>query len=335
MSKKTRVSFFDTKPYDREFFDKAELNDSIEWEFHDFGLKTKTAIAAQGEEAVCAFVNDHLDRPCLQILKEVGIKLIALRCAGYNNIDLNAAKEFNIAVTRVPAYSPYSVAEHTVALFLSLNRKIHRAHDRVKDHNFSLNGLMGFDTHNKTIGIIGTGKIGQITAQIFKGFGTKVLAFDIAPSNDWAKKHDIEYTSLNNLLETSDVISLHVPLFPDMVHMIDAKAIARMKKGACIINTSRGKLIDTKALVDAIKSGQLGGVALDVYEEEEGIFFEDLSNSILKNDELSLLLNFPNVLITAHQAFFTKEAVTEIARVTTENILRFQQGKPFLEGTSL
>lgn len=330
-----RASFYDTKPYDREYFNRAPGSDRIGWEFHEFWLKTKTAATAQGEQAVCVFVNDRVDRACLEILSQAGVKLVALRCAGYNNVELSAAKALGIAVTRVPSYSPHAVAEHAVGLLLTLNRKIHKAYNRVRELNFSLNGLAGFDIYGKTVGIIGTGKIGKITAQILRGFGARVLAYDTAPAPEWAKPLGIEYTDLKTLLASSDIISLHVPLFPELFHMLNAQTIAQMKPGVFIVNTSRGKLIDTKALINALKAGHVGGVALDVYEEEEGVFFEDLSGHVLKDDDLSRLLTFPNVLITSHQAFFTHEALTEIARVTVENILRFENGKPFLEGTTL
>ncbi len=330
-----RVSFYDTKVYDREYFSRASGSDRIGWEFHEFWLKTKTAVAAEGEQVVCIFVNDRVDRACLEALAQVGVKLVALRCAGYNNVDLGAAKNLGIAVTRVPSYSPHAVAEHAVGLLLTLNRKIHKAYNRVRELNFSLSGLVGFDIYGKTVGIIGTGKIGRITAQIYRGFGARVLAYDAAPAPEWAGQFGVEYTDLKTLLASSDIISLHVPLFKELFHMLNAETIAQMKPGVFIVNTSRGKLIDTKALISALKAGHVGGVALDVYEEEEGIFFEDHSGHVLKDDDLSRLLTFPNVLITSHQAFFTHEALTEIARVTVENILRLESGQPFLEGTTL
>lgn len=330
-----KVSFFDTKTYDREYFLRSPGSDWIKWEFHEFCLKTKAAATAQGEQAVCVFVNDRVDSACLEILSQVGVKLVALRCAGHNNVDIKAAKALGIAVTRVPSYSPHAVAEHTVGLLLTLSRKIHKAYNRVRELNFSLNGLVGFDIYGKTIGIIGTGKIGRITAEILRGFGARVLAYDLNPAPEWAKPLGIEYTDLKTLLAASDIISLHVPLFPESFHLLNAQTIGQMKPGVFILNTSRGKLIDTKALIEALKAGQVGGVALDVYEEEEGVFFEDHSSHVLKDDDLSRLLTFPNVLITSHQAFFTHEALTEIARVTVENILRFESGQPFLEGTTL
>ncbi len=328
------VAVYDTKPYDREYLERA-ANDKITYRFHEFRLSAETAITAKNGHAVCVFVNDRVDKPCLEILAQLGVKLIALRCAGFNNVDLTAAKQLNLPVVRVSAYSPHAVAEHTVALLLALNRKIYRAVQRVREHNFSLNGLVGVDLYGKTVGIIGTGKIGRITAEIFRGFQTKVLAFDPFPNPEWASKNGITYTKLDALLHESDIISLHVPLQSDTKHLLNSRTIASMKQGAYVINTSRGKLIETSALIGALKNGHLGGVALDVYEEEEGIFFEDHSEKILQDDVLTRLLTFPNVLITAHQAFLTREALHEIARVTTENILRSSRGDQFLEGSTV
>ena len=329
------TAVYDTKPYDREHLVQAPGAEHVAWRFHEFRLSAETAAAAKGALAVCVFVNDQADRACLEILAAFGVKLLALRCAGYNNVDVAAARALGIAITRVPAYSPHAVAEHAVALLLTLNRKIHRAFNRVRELNFSLSGLVGFDLHGKTIGIVGTGKIGRSAAQIFRGFGSEVLAHDPFPVLDWAATHGVRYVDLDALLEASDVISLHVPLLPETHHLLNGQTLARMKPGVFIVNTSRGKLIDTGALISALKAGQVGGVALDVYEEEEGIFFEDLSGQVLHDDELSLLLNFPNVLITAHQAFLTREALGEIARVTTANILQLETGEPFLPGTTL
>jgi len=329
------VAVYDTKPYDREYLTQAPGADRIEWRFHEFRLSAGTAPAAQGAQAVCVFVNDQADHACLEVLAALGVKLLALRCAGFNNVDVAAARALGLDVVRVPAYSPHAVAEHTVALLLTLNRKIHRAFNRVRELNFSLSGLVGFDLHGKTVGIIGTGKIGRITAQIFRGFGTDVLAHDPFPAPDWAAAQGIRYVDLDTLMATSDVISLHIPLLPETLHLLNAQTLAQMKPGVFIVNTSRGKLIDTGALISSLKAGHVGGVALDVYEEEEGIFFEDLSGHVLHDDELSLLLNFPNVLITAHQAFLTGEALREIVRVTTANILQLETGSAFLPGTTL
>lgn len=329
------TAVYDTKPYDREYLARAARAERVAWRFHEFRLSAETAPAANGAKAVCIFVNDHADRACLEALAALDVRLIALRCAGYNNVDLAAARALGLAVVRVPAYSPHAVAEHAVGLLLTLNRKIHRAYNRVRELNFSLSGLVGFDICGKTVGIIGTGKIGRITAQIFRGFEAKVMAYDPFPAPDWAMTHGIHYTDLDTLLAASDILSLHLPLMPDTLHLLNAQTIARTKPGVFIVNTSRGKLIDTTALIAALKSGHIGGVALDVYEEEEGIFFQDLSGQVLLDDELSHLLIFPNVLITSHQAFLTQEALSEIARVTTENIIKLETREPFLEGTTL
>ena len=329
------IAFYDTKPYDREFFGQTPGHDRVDWRFHEFRLDATTAATAQGAQAVCVFVNDRVDRACLEILAREKVRLIALRCAGFNNVDVKAARELGLNVVRVPAYSPHAVAEHAVALLLTLNRRIHRAHNRVREHNFSLSGLVGFDLCGKTVGIVGTGKIGRIAAQIFRGFDTRVLATDPFPATDWAKQHGVEYTDLPALLRASDIVSLHAPLTPETHHLLNDGSLPQMKQGAYVINTSRGKLIDTTALIKALKSGHLGGVALDVYEEEEGIFFEDHSGDVLQDDELTRLLTFPNVLITSHQAFLTREALGEIARVTMENLLALEAGQPFLDGTML
>jgi D-lactate dehydrogenase len=326
---------FDTKSYDRESFQRASASGVIAWRFFDSRLSVETAPAARGAQAVCIFVNDRADRPCLEALQSLGVKHIALRCAGFNSVDLSAAKEFGLSVTRVPAYSPYAVAEHAVALLLALNRKIPRASNRVRDLNFSLNGLVGFDLHGKTAGIFGTGKIGRVAAQILRGFGMEVLAFDPFPSPDWAKDYGVEYTDAKTLARECEVISLHAPLTPETYHIIRHETLELMKPGTILINVSRGALIDTKALIEALKCRRLGGVGLDVYEEEEGVFFEDLSGQILQDDDLARLLTFPNVLITAHQAFLTREALAEIARVTVANLSALANGTPFLEGTQL
>ncbi len=330
-----RVAVYDTKPYDRQYLKQAAVDGGIDWHFHEFRLSRDTASAAQGMQAVCVFVNDKLDQVCLDVLAAQGVQSIALRCAGFNNIDLDAAKRLGLTVVRVPAYSPHAVAEHTVGLLLALNRKIHRAYNRVRELNFSLAGLVGFDLYRKTIGIVGTGKIGRITAQILRGFDAKVIAYDPWPDQDWATAHGIEYCDLDTVLSSSDVISLHTPLTPETHHLLNHDRLTKTKRGVTIVNTSRGKLVCTAALIGALKSGQVGGVALDVYEEEEGVFFEDLSGQVLQDDELSRLLSFPNVLITSHQAFLTHEALSEIARVTMENLLRIHAKQPVLEGTQL
>jgi D-lactate dehydrogenase len=326
---------FDTKSYDRDSFQRANASGEITWRFLESRLSVETAPSAQGAPAICIFVNDRADRPCLEVLCSLNVKHIALRCAGFNGVDLSAAKELGISVTRVPAYSPYAVAEHAVALLLALNRKIPRASNRVRDLNFSLSGLVGFDLHGKTAGIFGTGKIGRMAAQILRGFGMRVLAFDLFPSLDWARQWNVEYTDAKTLARECEVISLHTPLTPETYHIIRRETLELMKPGTILINVSRGALIDTKALIEALKCRRLGGVGLDVYEEEEGVFFEDLSGQILHDDDLARLLTFPNVLITAHQAFLTQEALAEIARVTVANLTAFAKGAPFLEGTQL
>ena len=328
-----KVAVFDTKPYDREFLSKR--GDAIEWTFHESRLRPETAALAEGADAVCVFVNDEVDGDCLASLAEKDVKHVALRCAGFNNVDLKAAEKLGIKVSRVPAYSPHAVAEHTVALLMTLNRQIHRAHSRVRDHNFSLAGLVGFDLFGKTVGIVGAGKIGRITAEIFRGFGCEVLVYDPALDEEWAGKNSVAGVSFPNLLKKSDVVSLHLPLCEETFHLIDEDALAEMKEGSYLINTGRGKLVDSKALISYLKKKHLGGVALDVYEEEEGVFFEDLSGDILEDDQLGRLLTFPNVLITSHQAFLTKEALTEIAEVTCGNLERLQKGDDLLEGTEV
>lgn len=329
------VAVYDTKPHDRKYLEEAYGSQNIEWRFFDFRLNEASAVTAKGAHAICIFVNDHADRSCLTILAKLGVKMIALRCAGFNNIDLAAAKDLNIKVTRVPSYSPHAVAEHAIGLLLAINRKIYLAYNRVRELNFSLKGLIGFDIYGKVVGIVGAGKIGRIAAQILRGFEAKVLVYDPVQDLEWAKKYGIEYVDFSLLLEKSDIISLHVPLLPETFHLINDKAFERMKPEAVLINTSRGKVIDTSALIKALKSGRIRGVALDTYEEEEGVFFEDLSDKILLDDDLSRLLTFPNVLITAHQGFFTHEALCEIAKITVTNLQAFSQGTPFLEGTLL
>lgn len=327
------IAVFDAKPYDRDALTAAGHN--LKWRFLDFRLSAETAASARGAAVACVFVNDRLDRPSLAGLAQAGVRLVAFRCTGFNNLDQAAAKELGLAATRVPAYSPYSVAEHAASLLLSLNRKIHRSYNRVRELNFSLNGLVGFDLHGKTAGVVGTGKIGRILAGILRGFGMRVLLFDLYPDAAWAKSLGLDYVDIRTLAGESDVVSLHVPLTAESKHMVRAETLALMKPGAILINVSRGGLVDTTALIEALKSGRLGGVGLDVYEEEEGVFFEDLSGQILQDDELARLLTFPNVIITAHQAFLTREALSDIARVTVANIQAFGAGKPFIEGTVL
>ena len=328
------ATVFDTKPYDREALLRASENHGIEWHFLEFRLTQDTASVAKNTRAVCVFVNDQLDRPCLEGLAKQGVKLIALRCTGFNNVDIDSARQLKLTVTRVPVYSPHAVAEHAVALLLTLNRKIHRAFNRVRELNFSLNGLVGFDLYAKTAGIVGTGKIGRVTGQILRGFGMRVLAYDPYPNHEWAKQTGVEYVEAPSiLLQNSDVISLHTPLTSETRHTIRAETIELMRAGSILINVSRGALVDTKALIQALKSGHLAGVGLDVYEEEEGIFFEDLSSGVLHDDELARLLTFPNVLITSHQAFLTGEALSEIACTTVANISALAGHASFVEGS--
>jgi D-lactate dehydrogenase len=335
MTTVTRFLVFDTKHYDRKCLAPAAEAAGIELKFYDFRLEPDTVDSVRNAAGVCVFVNDHLPREVIDVLADAGIGMIALRCAGFNNVDVAAAEERGLTVVRVPAYSPYAVAEHAVALLMALNRKVARAHLRVHEMNFSLDGLVGFDVHGKTVGIVGTGRIGRAAAEIFAGFGTEVLVTDFYPDEEWAASHGFEYTDYETLIERSDIISLHTPLTPETLHLVDKSALAMMKDGVIIINVSRGALVDAKALVKALKRGKVGGVALDVYEEEEGVFFEDLSGHILMDDTLARLLSFPNVVITAHQAFLTQEALDEIARVTVENMQRFIEGEPPLQGTQL
>jgi D-lactate dehydrogenase len=320
-----KVAIFSTKKYDREFLQTANQNYNYELQFFEPRLEEKTALLAAGFDVVCAFVNDRIDRATLKILADNNIKLIALRCAGFNNIDLSAAQELNLTIARVPAYSPYAVAEHTIALILTLNRQIHRAYNRTREGNFSLDGLLGFDLYGRTVGIIGTGKIGRIVSQILQGFGCKILAYDKYPNAELQEK-GVEYVSLEQLVNNADIITLHCPLTPETERLINARLIAQMKRGTMLINTSRGGLIDTKAVIDGLKSHQIGYLALDVYEGEANLFFEDRSNDIIQDDIFERLLTFPNVIITGHQAFFTQNALQNIATTTLTNIHDFQQG---------
>ncbi len=317
-----KVAVFSTKSYDRTFLEAANTQTKHELVFLEPRLNCETSVLATDCQAVCAFVNDELNAKTLSKLASLGIKLIALRSAGYNNVDLAKAEELGLTVVRVPAYSPYAVAEHTIGLILALNRRIPRAYNRVREGNFSLEGLLGFDLHGKTVGIVGTGRIGTITAQILQGFGCKVLAYDKAPPDN-----QLEYVSLSQLLEAADIISLHCPLTSDTHHLINAETIAQMKTGAMLINTSRGALIDTKAAIIGLKSGKIGYLGIDVYEKEGDLFFEDFSSEVIQDDVFERLLTFPNVLITGHQSFFTAEAVKSIAETTLLNISDFEEGK--------
>lgn len=317
-----RICFFDTKQYDKIYFEQLKEQYNIEIEYFEPKLGPKTAFMAKGYEAVVAFVNDTIDEETINLLYENGTRLIAMRCAGYNNVDFKAAYG-KIHVVRVPAYSPYAVAEHAMALLMTLNRKIHRAYTRTRDFNFSLNGLTGFDLHGKTIGVIGTGKIGQIFINICNGFGLKVLAYDPYP----LKNTNIQYVSFEELCKEADIISLHCPLTKDTHHIIKQESIDTMKKGVYLINTSRGALIDSEALLEALKAEKVGGACLDVYEEETELFYEDMSYSIIRDDILARIISMPNVIVTSHQAFLTKEALHNIAETTLLNCRDFFNDK--------
>jgi D-lactate dehydrogenase len=320
-----KVSVFSAKAYDRQYLEAANkaADTPHELVFHDVHLSENSAILAADTPAVCLFVNDHADRATLARLAGQGVRLVALRSAGFNNVDLDAASELGIAVARVPAYSPEAVAEHTVALILTLNRKTHRAYARVREGNFALDGLMGFNLHGKTVGLIGVGKIGVALARILRGFGCHLLASDPIHRDEFESAGG-SYVELQDLLTRSDIISLHCPLTAETRHLISAEAISRMKPGVMLINTSRGAVVDTRAVTDGLKSGRIGYLGLDVYEEESDLFFEDMSNQLISDDIFARLLTFPNVLITGHQAFFTTEAVTSIAETTIANITSFQ-----------
>lgn len=316
-----KVAFFDTKPYDKIYFDELKEQYGIEIEYFESKLSPRTAVMARGARAVVAFVNDDISKETVSVLKENGVEIIALRCAGYNNVDLTAAKDV-IPVVRVPEYSPHAVAEHALALLLTLVRKTHKAYIRTRDFNFSLNGFVGFDLHGKTLGVVGTGKIGMAFIEICRGIGMNVIAYDPYPSQGY-----LEYVPLEELFARSDVISLHCPLTSETYHIVNNYSLKLMKDKVFILNTSRGALIDSEALIEGIKSGKVGGAGLDVYEEESEFFYEDLSESILKDDILSRLIMMPNVLITSHQAFLTREALERIAEITLGNLRSFFDGQ--------
>ena len=325
-----RVSVFSTKPYDRHFLERvnAEQGYGHELVFFDARLEEATAPLAQGSPAVCAFVNDDLGRTVLTDLAAHGTRLIALRSAGFNNVDLSAARDLGLTVMHVPDYSPYAVAEFTIALALALNRHLSRAYTHVREGNFSLEGLLGFDLHGKTAGVVGTGKIGGIVAEtLLHGFGCRVLAHDLFPS-ERLRQLGVEYVGLDELLRESDLVSLHCPLTEETHHLVDRRSIAVMKPGVMLINTSRGGLIDTGAVIDGLKSGRIGHLGLDVYEEEARYFYEDYSTRLIDDDALSRLLTFPNVIVTSHQGFFTREALEQIARTTLGNVRDFEEGRP-------
>ena len=323
-----RVDVFSTKSYDRRFLAAAADGTGLQLRFHEARLTADSAPLADGADALCAFVNDELSAPVIEHLAGSGLRMIALRSAGFNHVDLTAARAAGVAVGRVPAYSPHAVAEHTLALILTLNRNTHRAWTRVRDGNFALDGLMGFDLHAKTAGIVGTGQIGAVLARILTGFGCKVVAFDPYPSAECAEL-GVQYVDMPTLLGRSDIITLQCPLTPETHHLIDADAVAAMKRGAMLVNTSRGAVIDTRAAIEGLKSGRIGALALDVYEEEGDLFFEDLSNAYIPDDVFARLLTFPNVLVTGHQGFFTREAMSAIAEITVANLTAFaKDGAP-------
>jgi D-lactate dehydrogenase len=321
-----KIAFFDSKPYDRESFDEINKEYGFELKYFKGHLNQDTVPLAKGFDAICLFVNDIASAEVIQRLQENGNKLIALRCAGYNNIDLKSAFG-KVHVVRVPAYSPYAVAEHAIAMMLTLNRKTHKAFYRTQDNNFTINGLLGFDMFGKTVGVIGTGQIGKVLIHILNGFGMKILAYDTFPNPDFAKKGGFQYVDLDTLYKNSDIITLHCPLTPETQYIINEESIQKMKTGVMLINTSRGKLINTKALINGLKDKKIGYAGLDVYEEESEYFFEDMSNTILEDDVLARLLTFHNVLITSHQAFFTKEALTNIAHTTLQNVKDYFEEK--------
>ena len=319
-----KIAFFDAKPYDKPSFEKYGGEHGIKFKFFETRLNEDTVELARGYDGVCAFVNDTINADVIDRLHEMGVKILALRCAGFNNVDIKHAQG-KLHVFRVPAYSPYAVAEHAIALLLTSIRRIHKAYIRSRDFNFSLSGLTGFDLHGKTVGVIGTGKIGRVFIDICRGFGMRVLAYDKFPAPDLGNGDTVRYTDLDELFASSDIISLHCPLTDETHHMIDEKAIEKCKKGVVIINTSRGALVDAQALLDGIKSRKVGAACLDVYEEESDLFFEDNSGHILEDDILARLISMPNVIVTSHQAFLTEEALENIAETTVRNIIEFTE----------
>jgi D-lactate dehydrogenase len=321
------VAAFSTKPYDREFLERAAHGTGIEWRWFESRLDADTVRLAEGATAVNCFVNDALSPDVLERLYASGVRLVTLRCAGFNQVDLPTAIRLGLPVVRVPEYSPHAVAEHAMGLVLMLDRKLHKAYNRVREGNFSLDGLLGFDLHGRTVGVVGTGKIGRCFAEIALGFGCRVLAHDPRPDAALAAR-GVAFVPLADLLAASDIVSLHCPLMPATHHLIDATNIARMKPGVMLVNTSRGGLVDTRAVIAALKTGRIGTLGLDVYEEEADLFFEDKSNAIIGDDVFSRLLTFPNVVVTAHQAFFTRNALEAIAAQTVRNLVHFQRGEP-------
>ncbi|MGB3181945.1 MAG: 2-hydroxyacid dehydrogenase [Cyclobacteriaceae bacterium] len=325
-----KIALFNTRSYDREFFDKEKESFSFEIDYFETSLNLHTVRLAEGYEAVCVFVNDEVTDKVMEKLAGRGTKVLLLRSAGFNHVDLEAAKEHGLTVLRVPAYSPHAVAEHALALIMTLNRKTHKAYNRVRENNFSLERLTGFDIYGKVAGVIGTGKIGTLFARNMQGLGCKVIAYDPKP-NDELKEAGVEYLDLPELLQHADIVSLHTPLIKETHHIIDEEAVSHMKEGIMLINTSRGGLIDTQAVIEGLKDGRIGYLGIDVYEQEENLFFNDLSETIIQDDMITRLMSFHNVLITSHQAFFTEEALTEIAHTTLQNLKDYQDGKEGLD----
>lgn len=321
-----KIVFFSAKPYDKLFFDKANQQYGFEIEYYETHLGPHIVNVVENAEAVCVFVNDKLNAEVLEVLAARGVKIIALRCAGFNNVDLETAKRLGFSVCRVPAYSPEAVAEHAVAMLLTINRKTHKAYNRVREQNFALNGLLGYNLHGKTIGVVGTGKIGKAFCNIMLGFGCNIIAYDLYEDKS-LKEKGVTYVPFSNLLLQSDIISLHCPLTPENHYLLNKETIHQMKPGVTIINTSRGGLINTADMIHALKTRQVGALCIDVYEQEEKLFFRDLSASIIEDDNIQRLMSFPNVLITAHQAFFTEEAIAEIAQVTMNSIAVLNDNK--------
>mgnify|MGYP002395824477 CR=1 FL=1 len=320
-----RVTMFSTKSYDESYFQEAVENSPHEFIYHEAQLSAATAALAEGSDAVCAFVNDQLDADAIEALVALGIRAIAMRCAGFNNVDLEAAKNNDICVVRVPAYSPHAVAEHTAALLLALNRRLYRAYNRVREGNFSLQGLVGFDIFGLTVGVVGTGRIGQEVIRLFRGFGCEILCYDIQKQK-CAIELGGRYVPLDELLAQSDIVTLHCPLMESTHHLINETSIGKMKNGVTLLNTSRGGLIDTKAVIAALKAKKIGNLGIDVYEEEDNLFFKDKSEEVMQDDTFARLLTFPNVLITGHQAFFTENALRQIARTTLESLDQLENG---------
>lgn len=322
-----KIAIFDAHHFERSPLNNANAKYGYQITFFEARLTPETVSMAQGFDVVCSFANDRVNAEVIQQLQAFGIKLIALRSAGFNHVDLAAAKKANISVVRVPAYSPYAIAEHAVGLILALNRKIHRAYNRTRELNFSLDGLVGFDLHGKTVGVIGAGRIGSIFCKIMSGFGCQVMVYDLNPPEELKKNSQIQFVDLETLYKSAQIISLHVPLNPQTKHILDQKAFSMMRPGVMVINTGRGALIETHALIQNLKTGQIGSAGLDVYEEEENFFFQDLSGKVLQDDDLARLLTFPNVLVTSHQGFLTFEALTNIADTTFMNINQFFQNE--------